>query len=279
MPTLYLVGTPIGNLEDITLRALRVLKDVSLIAAEDTRRARILLRHYQIDTPLTSYHEQGRGSKTAPLIKQLINKDIALISDAGMPTISDPGYVLATEALAKKFRVEVVPGPSAVTMSLVLSGLPSDQFVFLGFLPRTTGKRRRFLGATTSEPRTLVAFEAPHRIKACLSDISELFGDRPIAVCRELTKIHEEVYRGTASGAAVHFRHPRGEFTIILQGDTRTSANISPDIASGLLSDLRSRGSTGRDAVAQVAAETGLPKREIYRLWVSLERAGTVNER
>jgi len=215
---LYVVATPIGNLEDITLRALRVLGEVQLIAAEDTRTARKLLNRYDIKTRLTSYYEHNKENKMPVLLEMLEEQDIALISEAGMPGISDPGYELIKGAIGKGYQVVVLPGPSAVTTAVAASGLPADQFIYLGFLPRKKGEKRRLLGSVSSEPRTIVCFESPHRVGDSLSAMLETLGDRNIAVCREMTKLHEEVYRGLLSMAAKHFQKPRGEFTIVIQG-------------------------------------------------------------
>jgi len=215
---LYVVATPIGNLEDITLRALRVLGEVQLIAAEDTRTARKLLNRYDIKTRLTSYYEHNKKNKMPVLLEMLEEQDIALISEAGMPGISDPGYELIKGAIGKGYQVVVLPGPSAVTTAVAASGLPTDQFIYLGFLPRKKGEKRRLLGSVSSEPRTIVCFESPHRVGDSLSAMLETLGDRNIAVCREMTKLHEEVYRGLLSMAAKHFQKPRGEFTIVIQG-------------------------------------------------------------
>jgi len=218
VPVLYVVATPIGNLEDITLRALRVLGEVQLIAAEDTRTARKLLNRYDIKTRLTSYYEHNKKNKMPVLLEMLEEQDIALISEAGTPGISDPGYELIKGAIGKGYQVVVLPGPSAVTTAVAASGLPADQFIYLGFLPRKKGEKRRLLGAVSSEPRTIVCFESPHRVGDSLSAMLETLGDRNIAVCREMTKLHEEVYRGLLSMAAKHFQKPRGEFTIVIQG-------------------------------------------------------------
>ncbi len=269
MPTLYLVATPIGNLEDITLRALRVLKEVPLVAAEDTRRARVLFARHGIATPLTSYHEQGAPKRAEALLRHLETGDLALITEAGMPTISDPGFGLVREALARGVRVEAVPGPSAVTSALALSGLPPAQFLFVGFLPRTPGERRRFLAALAREPRTVVAFEAPHRLRAALGDIAAAFGGRRLAVCRELTKLYEEVFRGTAAEALEHFQRPRGEITLVLAGcEESPSATADDRAVRKRLRALRAAGQSAREAVAAAARETGRPRREVYRLWL-----------
>jgi 16S rRNA (cytidine1402-2'-O)-methyltransferase len=218
VPVLYVVATPIGNLEDITLRALRVLGEVELIAAEDTRTARKLLNRYEIKTKLTSYFEHNKRGKTPQLLEVLEEKDVALISEAGMPGISDPGYELIKGAIEKDIKVEVLPGASSLTTALAASGLPADQFVYLGFLPRKKGEKRRLLASVGEEPRTIVCFESPYRVIDSLQAMLETLGDRNVAVCRELTKLHEEVYRSTLSGAVKHFNKPRGEFTIVIQG-------------------------------------------------------------
>ncbi|MEE9198205.1 MAG: 16S rRNA (cytidine(1402)-2'-O)-methyltransferase, partial [Dehalococcoidia bacterium] len=216
---LYVVGTPIGNLEDISLRALRVLREVSLIAAEDTRVTRRLLARHEIRTPTTSYHEHNKVAKLPKLLEHLQNGDIALVSEAGMPGLSDPGFELIGAAIERGIEVVPVPGPSAVLTALVVSGLPTHSFVYLGFLPRRKGERRRLLASLVDEPRTIVAFEAPHRLITTLQDLSELFNQRPLAVCRELTKLHEEVFRGTAQEALHHVREPRGEVTLVIRGN------------------------------------------------------------
>jgi len=215
---LYVVATPIGNLEDITLRALRVLGEVQLIAAEDTRTARKLLNRYNIKTRLTSYFEHNKRMKMPVLLEMLGHQDIALISEAGMPGISDPGYELIKAAIENDIQVVALPGSSAVTTALAVAGLPADQFVYLGFLPRKKGEKRSLLASLKEEPRTLVCFESPYRVVDSLKAMLEVLGDRNVAVCRELTKLHEEVFRNTLSRAVTHFQKPRGEFTIVIQG-------------------------------------------------------------
>lgn len=221
MPALYVVGTPIGNLEDISLRALRLLKEVKLIAAEDTRTTRHLLSAYNIKTPLTSYHQYSTKAKLDYLLHFLEAEDLALVSEAGMPGLSDPGYKLIVAAIERGIPVVPIPGPSAVITALVISGLPTDQFVYLGFLPRRARQRQRLFASLVDERRTMVAFESPHRLKETLNDIEEILGNRRIAVSRELTKVHEEVFRGRVSEAREHFAEPRGEFTLVIEGRTR----------------------------------------------------------
>jgi 16S rRNA (cytidine1402-2'-O)-methyltransferase len=221
MPVLYVIATPIGNLEDISLRALRLLQEVKLIAAEDTRTTRHLLNAHNIKTPLTSYHEHSKRGKLDYLLNYLDKEDIALVSEAGMPGLSDPGYKLIVAAIERGISVVPIPGASAVITALVVSGLPTDQFIYLGFLPRRKGQRQRLLSSIVDEPRTIVAFETPHRLREALSDIEEILGNRRLSVCRELTKVHEEIFRGRVSQAREYFIEPRGEFSLVIEGKTR----------------------------------------------------------
>jgi 16S rRNA (cytidine1402-2'-O)-methyltransferase len=221
MSILYVVATPIGNLEDISLRALRILGEVKLIAAEDTRKTRRLLSAYDIRTPLTSYHEHSNEAKLDYLLEYLENEDLALVSEAGMPGLSDPGYELIVAAIGAGVSVVPVPGASAVITALVVSGLPTDQFLYVGFLPRRKGQRRSLLSSIADERRTIVAFETPHRLIEALSDIEDVLGNRRVSVCRELTKVHEEVFRGRVSQGREHFMEPRGEFSLVIEGKTR----------------------------------------------------------
>lgn len=219
--TLYLVSTPIGNLEDITLRALRILKEVDLIAAEDTRQTRRLLTHYDIHTPLTSYFEGTSSAKSDKLIARLtIGETIALVSDAGTPIISDPGYPLLRGCIDAGIPIVPIPGASAVIAAASVSGLPLHNFAFEGFLSPKSGKRKRQLNMLTDDERTLIFFESPHRICRFLEDVLEVMADREIVVTRELTKRFEEIFRGSVSEALERFRdtEPRGEFTVIIAG-------------------------------------------------------------
>ena len=270
MPTLYVVATPIGNLEDITVRALRVLAEVGLIAAEDTRVTRRLLQRYSIGTPLTSYHEHNKDAVLPSLLSALREKDVAVVSDAGTPGVNDPGAELAEAAAAAGFAVVPLPGPSAVTSAIAASGLAVDQFVYVGFLPRRRVERRRLLDSLKGERRAPVAFEAPHRIRAALEDMDAVLGERRIAVCREMTKLHEEVFRGTAAEALAYFGIPRGEFTVVLEGATAGSGEgpQGEEAAEGILAALRARGVGAKEAVALVAGTGGLSKRRAYRMWV-----------
>ena len=217
--TLYLVSTPIGNLEDITLRALRVLKDVDLIAAEDTRQTRRLLTHYEIKTPLTSYFEGNQQTKSEKLIARLkAGESVALVSDAGTPTISDPGYPLLQECIAEAVSIVPIPGPSAILAAAAVSGLPLHNFTFEGFLSPKSGKRKRQLTQLADEERTLIFFESPHRLCRFLEDALDVMGEREIVIARELTKRFEEIFRGNISQALEKFlsTKPRGEFTIVI---------------------------------------------------------------
>jgi 16S rRNA (cytidine1402-2'-O)-methyltransferase len=221
MPVLYVIATPIGNLEDISLRALRLLREVKLIAAEDTRTTRHLLNFYNIKTPLTSYHEHSNRAKLDYLLDYLEEEDLALVSEAGMPGLSDPGYELIVAAVERGISVVPIPGASAMITALVVSGLPTDQFLYLGFLPRRKGQRQRLLSSIVDERRTIMAFETPHRLREALSDIEEILGNRRLSVCRELTKVHEEIFRGRVSQAREYFAEPRGEFSLVIEGKTR----------------------------------------------------------
>ncbi|MFN3974933.1 MAG: 16S rRNA (cytidine(1402)-2'-O)-methyltransferase [Dehalococcoidia bacterium] len=268
MGTLYVIGTPIGNLEDITLRALRLLGEVSLIAAEDTRTTRGLLAHFGLATPLVSFHQHNQAQRLPYLLERLREGDIALVSEAGMPGVSDPGQALVEAVAREGFPVAAVPGPSAVTAALAISGLPADAFLFLGFLPRERKERQGLLAQCASLPFTLVWFEAPHRLLASLRDALEALGERPCAVCRELTKLHEEVFRGTLSQALAHFTHPRGEFTIVVQGATPSQGRVwTEERVVQALRDALVSGLRPTQAVAQVARRAGWPRARVYAMW------------
>ena len=271
MPILFIVATPIGNLEDITLRALRVLREVGLIAAEDTRKTRHLLAAYGIKTPLTSYHEHNKKAKMTYLLNRLEEKDVALVSEAGMPGLSDPGYELIVAAAQRGIPVVPIPGPSVVVTALVVSGLPTHQFTYLGFIPRKRGERRRLLESVAGEPRTIVGFESPHRLLPTLEDLKEVLGDRRIAIGRELTKIHEEVFRGRISEAIEHFKEPRGEFTLVIEGKAeKEEITLTTEIWEDL-SRLYYQGIGAKEAVAQLSLATGLSKKELYEAWLKLK--------
>jgi len=269
MGTLYLVATPIGNLEDVTLRALRVLKEVSLIAAEDTRTARKLLSRYDIHTPLLSYNDRNKRLRTPAVLERLAQGDVALVSEAGMPAISDPGQDLVRAAYETGARVVPVPGPSAITTALAVSGLPTRTFTYLGFLPRQAAARRRLLQSLAGREETLIVFEAPHRLRAALDDIQRTLGDRDIAVCRELTKLYEEVFRGPVSEALRHFIEPRGEFTLVIAGAQPASGEEDvPDSVIAEMQRLREEGAGAQEAVARLSRRYGMSRRRLYRLWL-----------
>jgi len=270
MPALYIVATPIGNLEDISLRALRTLREVKLIAAEDTRRTKHLLATYDIKTPMTSYHEHNKLTKLDYILNRLADGDVALVSDAGMPGISDPGYELIVAASQRGIPLVPIPGPSVVITALVVSGLDTGQFIYLGYLPHKAGARRRRLQSVASEYATLVVFETPHRLLAAFNDILQILGDRRIAVCRELTKVHEEVFKGRISQAIDHFAEPRGEFALVIEGKKEQEKPQLTEAVEKQLRQMRRAGMGAKEAVAQVAGETGLSRRELYQAWLRL---------
>jgi len=267
---LYIVATPIGNLEDISLRALRTLREVKLIAAEDTRRTRKLLNAYGIKTPTTSYHEHNKLAKLDYILDCLKDGDVALVSDAGMPGISDPGYELIVAVSQRGIPLIPIPGPSVVTTALVVSGLDTGQFRYLGYLPGKAGARRRQLQEVAGDYATIVLFETPHRLPAALKDILTVLGDRRIAVCRELTKLHEEVFRGTVSGAIEHFTVPRGEFTLVIEGNREPGKPQLTDEIKEQLNEMKGAGVGAKEAVTRVAADTGLSRKELYQAWLKL---------
>lgn len=271
---LYIVGTPIGNLEDITLRALRVLKEVQVIAAEDTRQTRKLLRHYGIDTPLVSYHEHNERARAAELIARVqAGESVAVVTDAGMPVVSDPGQHVVAQALAGGVKVVVVPGPTAVITGLVASGLADGPFVFAGFLPRKGKERREALAALKEDPRSIILYEAPHRMLQTLADLAEALGPRPMAACRELTKRFEEVRRGTPGELLDYFRQsaPRGEFTLVIGSAPAVPAaetgpvQATPESLAAAVAELESRGTDRKAAIKEVARRLGVPRSDVYR--------------
>ncbi len=278
MPNLYVVATPIGNLEDITLRALRLLREVKIIATEDTRKTKRLLTTYDIKTPMTSYHEHNKLTKLDYILDCLEKGDVALVSNAGTPGISDPGYELIMAASQRGIPVVPVPGPSAVITALVISGQPTDRFTYLGFLPHKGADRRRRLESIADETGTIIILEAPHRLVAALSDILLVLGDREVAVCRELTKLHEEVFRGTVSQAAAHFTQPRGEFTLVIAGKKEKARPQLTGEVKRQLRDMRLSGVKAKEAVSRLAEATGLSKKELYRAWIKNSQALTKQE-
>ena len=266
--SLYIVPTPIGNLEDMTFRAVRVLKEVDLIAAEDTRHTQVLLNHYDIRTAVTSYHEHNERGKARELVEQLRQgRSIALLSDAGTPMISDPGYRLVVEAIRAGVQVIPLPGPSAVTAALSAAGLPTDRFDFEGFLPAKKSERRTALEALKKDTKTLIFYEAPHRLKETLADMAEIFGDREVAIGREISKVHEEFLRGALREilATVEQQTVRGEITLVVQGAT-SGAPVSEE---GVISEIRQLAENGmrvKEISELVGAHHGISKREVYRL-------------
>ena len=260
MGTLFVVGTPIGNLEDMTLRGARVLGQVDLVAAEDTRVTRRLLTHLGIRARLVSYHEHNWRARLPQLLKALESGDVALVCDAGMPTLSDPGSELVSHAAAAGLGVEVVPGPSALTAALAVSGFSADAFTFLGFLPRRRKDRRARLQSAASLPLTLVVFEAPHRMLATLQDVLDELGDRRVALCRELTKLHEEVFRGTVSEAMEQVRAPRGEYVLLIEGEAEgMDPTVTPPAQSDEAVWMRPVASWHRFVKTEPAPETRWP--------------------
>ncbi len=266
MGTLFIVGTPIGNLSDITFRALETLRAVALIAAEDTRRAGLLLKHFAIDKPILSLFEHNEAARIDRILRALETGDVALISEAGMPGLADPGYDLVRAAIHRGVTVVPIPGPSAAVTALVASGLPTDAFVFLGFLPRRSPDRRRLLREVARERRTLVAYEAPHRLADALGDVQDVLGDRAIAVARELTKLHEEIWRGTVAGAREHFSGDvLGEITLVIAGAAASGRWSESEVRQAVEQAVREGASTS-DAAREIAALSGWPRRELYQM-------------
>jgi 16S rRNA (cytidine1402-2'-O)-methyltransferase len=267
MSTLFLVATPIGNLEDTSARAIRTLKEVRLVAAEDTRHTGKLLRHFEIGTPVTSYFDHNKGQKLQVVLEALAQGDVALVSDAGTPGLNDPGYLLVRAALEQGHTVSIIPGPSAPTAALVISGLPTDRFLYLGYLPRKSGERQKAIEEVSQLPYTLIFFETPHRMDDALQDLQSVLGDRQIAVAGELTKMYEEVFRGTISQAREYFSaHPaRGEYTLVVAGRSKTASRWDEDeLRAAMLAALDSDLSPSQLA-RQLAEESGWPRREIYQ--------------
>jgi 16S rRNA (cytidine1402-2'-O)-methyltransferase len=269
MGTLYLVATPIGNLEDMSPRAIRVLHEASLIAAEDTRHTGQLLKHFEIETPLTSYFEHNKLSKLDFILDKLSTGDVALVSDAGTPAINDPGYELVCSALASGFDVKPVPGPSAPISALAVSGLPTDSFLYLGYLPHKKGERRKFVERISNSPYTLIFLESPHRILDSLADLHSSLGDRRICVAREMTKMFEEYWRGTLRGAIDYFKSQevRGEFTLVLEGKMKEERAMWTEEELLAAIQAESRGEkAAKEISADLSERSGWNKKEVYRL-------------
>ncbi len=265
MGTLYLVATPIGNLEDISARALRVLRQVKLIAAEDTRVAQKLLNHFEIHTATTSYFEHNELARLDSILAALGTGDVALVSDAGTPVLNDPGYELVRAAVDAGHCVSPVPGPASPLAALIASGLPADSFLYLGYLPRRSVERKAALKKVADLPYTLIFLEAPHRLLDSLGDLTLILGERQVAIARELTKLHEEIWRGVASAARLHFKEPRGEFVLVVSGKSKSSAaqwtavQLETVIRKRLRADI-----SPTTLAAELAKESGWKRREIY---------------
>ncbi|MEP7271643.1 MAG: 16S rRNA (cytidine(1402)-2'-O)-methyltransferase [Acidobacteriota bacterium] len=279
---LYLVATPIGNLEDITLRALRVLREVDLIACEDTRHTGRLLSHFGITTPTISYHEHNERSRADELVDRLIRgQSVAVVSDAGTPGISDPAYRVVVAAIERALEVIPIPGASALIAGLVASGLPSDSFLFAGFLPPKRNARRDRLTQLKALPSTLIFYEAPHRIRHTLSDAAEILGDRRAVVCRELTKMHEEFVRGTLGELRDGFgeREPRGEMTLVIApGGDDNLIEVETGSLSSQMERLMEAGLSRNEALKRVASSRAISKKAAYRLLVEESNARTESE-
>jgi 16S rRNA (cytidine1402-2'-O)-methyltransferase len=266
MSTLYLVATPIGNLEDISARGLRTLREVRLIAAEDTRHTARLLQRYDIHTPCISYHEHNKLVRLAQVLDSLEQGDVALVSDAGTPALNDPGYELVRAVIASGHAVSPIPGACAPIAALVASGLPTDAFLYLGYFPRKRNDRQRLLKQVSSLPYSLIFLEAPSRVLQALEQLQAELGDRQMAVCRELTKLHEEIFRGSLSQAARHFTDnpPRGEFTLVVAGRTDEPERWTEGHLDSELQALLAGGEPSSQAAARLAGLSGWSRREIY---------------
>lgn len=269
MGTLYLVATPIGNLEDMSPRAVRILKEASLIAAEDTRHTGKLLKYFRIETPLTSYFEHNKINKLDYILEKLSTGDVALVSDAGTPAINDPGYELVRAALASGFDVVPVPGPSAPLAALTVSGLPTNSFLYLGYLPHKTSERHKAVGQVADLSYTLIFLESPYRIVESLEDLLSVLGDRRICVAREMTKMFEEYWRGTISGAVEYFKSQpaRGEFTLVVEGRRKEESGqwTEEELLEAIRNEL-TEGKSAKDISAELAEQSGWNKKEIYTL-------------
>jgi 16S rRNA (cytidine1402-2'-O)-methyltransferase len=267
--TLYVVSTPIGNMEDITLRALKILKEVQLIAAEDTRRTRKLLNVYDINCPMTSLHDQNELKKSASIISRLNEGvDVAYVSDAGTPGISDPGYILINQAIDNAINVVPIPGPSAVTAALSISGLPMDSFVFLGFLPSRAGKRKQQIESLRNEKKTMVFYESPRRILQTLQEIEKIMGNRNAVIVRELTKVYEEILRGTLRELinTLNQREIKGEITLLISGTEKHPEPYSREKLTTRYIELQTDPKLStRDMVSIIAEEMGMPRKEVYK--------------
>lgn len=271
MGSLYLVATPIGNLEDLSPRAIRILREARLIAAEDTRHTRALLTHFDLHTPLTSYFEHNKLAKLDKILAELSLGDVALVSDAGTPAINDPGYELVKAALDAGHAVSPIPGPSAPVAALAASGLPTDSFLYLGYLPRKSSERKAFVGQIVNLPYTLIVFETPHRLLDSLLDLEDVLGDRQMCAAREISKVHEEFIRGRISEVRAHFTEsePRGEFVLVVAGQSSTgSEQWSREKLIEVIQKEIQNGKKAKEIAAELSGLSGWNKKEIYALVV-----------
>ncbi len=272
MSTLYIVATPIGNLDDLTLRAARVLSEVPAVVAEDTRVTRKILDRIGAKPKMVSFHRRSSKSEVSRIVKQLNDGDVALVSDAGTPGVNDPGQSIVAAAVEHGHEVVPLPGASSIMAALSVSGFYVDQFVAYGFLPASGGKRRRLLDKIAQESVAAVFFETPHRLRDTLVDIAAVMSDRALVICREMSKMHEEIWRGTASEAIAHFDSPRGEFAIVVAPLDKKAEAVSPNLGDDALARINATAATltnrygsRRDLVEAVAKKTGLPRRQVYQ--------------
>jgi len=277
--TLFLVATPIGNLDDITHRAIRILSQVKLIAAEDTRRTRKLLTHYHISTPLISYHEHNKLSRLDEVVSALSQGDVALVSDAGTPGLNDPGYELVKATVQSGFPISPIPGPCAPIAALTASGLPTDAFLYLGYLPRKSNERCLHLRQLRDLSFTMIFLEAPHRLLAALQDLHSELGDRYMVVARELTKLHEEIFRGKVSEAWSYFstRQIRGEITLVIAGNTTPERWQEGQLLSALRQRL-ANGTSPAQIASELSRQSGWARRTVYRLITEIQNSVSSGE-
>ena len=273
MPTLYIVATPIGNLDDLTLRAIELLRSVSVVVAEDTRVTRKLLDRIESTARLISFHRRSGEKDVGAIVRLLEDGDVALVSDAGTPGVNDPGQVIVAAAIDRGHDVVPIPGPSSVMVALSVCGFYADQFASYGFLPANGSRRRRVLRQIEGQSMVAVMFETPHRLRDALVDAAEILGDRNLVVCREMTKMHEEIWRGTADEALFHFEKPRGEFVIVVAplersgvGSQVMSAEDAEREILNIAAELDDEYESRRDLVDAIAAETGYPRRQVYQV-------------
>ncbi len=274
MSTLYLVATPIGNLEDFSPRGIRTLKEVGLIAVEDTRHTGKLLKHFDISTPMTSYYDHNKGEKLQAVLDALAQGDVALVSDAGTPALNDPGYLLVKAALEQGHTVSPIPGPSAPVTALVVSGLPTDRFLYLGYLPRKQGERQKAIEEVKRVPYTLIFFETPHRLEESLQDLGQILGDRQIAIAGELTKMYESIFRGSISQAKDFIKEQpaRGEYTLVVAGQPKAAGKWSREELTNALQLHLTENSAPSQVARQIAQQSGWPRREIYQMITELQK-------